>query len=105
MQIKRILELCHQAQFNRTILLCHGWEWIVLLTLASWLSNWNPWIFGVLIGIGQHMILDSYYNSSNLLSYSLIWRWKNNFHFDTVFAELKYIKYKYQNHSSDDSQI
>jgi len=94
-RVKDFFEICHNAQFNRIVLLLHGWEWLPLWALTAWLTGWNPWITGTLIGLGQHIVLDAYSNSSNLLSYSLIWRWKNNFHFDTLFPKFKSNKYKH----------
>jgi hypothetical protein len=94
-RVKDFFEICHGAQFNRIILLLHGWEWLPFWAVTAWLTGWNPWITGTLIGLGQHMVLDAYSNSSNLSSYSLIWRWKKNFHFDTLFPNLKSSKYKH----------
>jgi len=93
-RVKDFFEICHNGRFNRIILLLHGWEWLPLWAVAAWLTGWNPWITGTLIGLGQHLALDAYANSSNLSSYSLIWRWKNDFHFDTLFPKFKSIKYK-----------
>ena len=93
--IKDFFEICHNAQFNRIILLFHGWEWLPLLAITAWLTGGNPWVIGTLIGLGQHLVLDAYANSSNFSSYSLIWRWKNDFHFDTIFPKLRSNKYTY----------
>ncbi len=57
--------------------LFHGWEWLVFWLFVSWLTDWNPWVVGVLIGFGQHIFLDTINMGESFLSYSLIWRWKN----------------------------
>ncbi|MEW6602255.1 MAG: hypothetical protein AB1499_14885, partial [Nitrospirota bacterium] len=80
--VKRFFYICENAQFNRIILILHGWEWLPVWAVAAWLTGWNPWITGMLLGLSQHMILDASSNSSNFSSYSLIWRCKNDFHFD-----------------------
>lgn len=87
--------LCHHGQFNRIILIFHGWEWLLLWAIAAWLTGWDPWITGTLIGLSQHMILDAYANSTNILTYSLLWRWKNGFDFDTIFPKLRAKKYRH----------
>ncbi len=97
-KIKNFFRICHQCQFNKVILIWHGWEWIVLLGAAAWLTGWNPWITGMLIGITQHLLLDainSIPDLKSLRSYSLIWRWKKDFDFDTLFPKMKNIKYRY----------
>ncbi|MBI5663931.1 MAG: hypothetical protein HZC49_02400 [Nitrospirae bacterium] len=94
-KVKDFFRICHHAQFDRIILIWHGWEWLFLLTISSWLTDWDPWITGTLIGFGQHMVLDTYFNNARFMSYSLIWRWKNNFDFDTVFPKFKVKKYKH----------
>lgn len=96
LNIKDFFRTCNECQFDRIVLLWHGWEWIVLFGLSSWLTDWNPWVTGMFLGIGQHTIIDAAANSSHLKTYSLIWRWKKGFHFDTIFSNQRpYIgKYK-----------
>jgi hypothetical protein len=98
-KIKDFFWICHKSQFDRIILLWHGWEWLGLLGIAAWLTGWNPWITGILIGFGQHLVIDASHNSSNPLSYSLIWRWKNNFDFDKIFSSKTTDKYIHKKHS------
>ena len=100
-KVKDFFRICHHAQFDRIILLWHGWEWLVLWIISAWLTDWNPWITGTLIGLSQHIVLDAYSNSSNFMSYSLIWRWKHNFDFDTLFPKFKSNKYKHGNYISN----
>lgn len=97
--VKDFFRICNNAQFNRIILILHGWEWLPVWAFTAWLTDWNPWITGTIIGFGQHLVLDAYSNSSNFSSYSLLWRWKNDFHFDTLFPKFlpsKYILNKYE---------
>jgi hypothetical protein len=100
--VKKFFEICDKAQFDRIMLLWHGWEWLVLWGIAAWLTEWNPWVTGAFIGVSHHMILDTLYNSSNPCTYSLLWRWKKDFDFDTVFADLKNNKYKHRKDFSDE---
>lgn len=100
-KVKDFFVICDNAQFNHIILIWHGWEWIAFFIAASWLTEWNHWITGTMIGLSHHMLLDAYFNSSNFSSYSLIYRWKNNFDFDTIFPKFKHNKYKYRNYISD----
>jgi hypothetical protein len=101
LRIRNFFHVCDHAQFDRLYIFFHGWEWLVLWSVAAWLSEWNPWITGAFIGLCHHMILDTIYSAPHLYSYSLIWRWKNNFNFDTVFYNLKSYKYKHRKYSSE----
>lgn len=98
--VKDFFHICNNAQFDRIYLICHGWEWLFLGLIGAWYVNWNPWLVGALIGFTQHMILDSIHNSANLRSYSLLYRWRKNFDFDTVFAKMTAYKYAPNNYSS-----
>jgi hypothetical protein len=95
-KIADFFRICHKGQFNRIFLLLHGWEWIALLGTASWFSRWNPWITGVFIGFTQHMILDNLHNGTNIWCYSILWRWKKDFDFNTIFPKMAKIKYKFK---------
>jgi hypothetical protein len=95
LSIREFFRAFHECQFERIVLLCHGWEWIVLCGIASWLTDWNPWITGTFLGISQHIVIDAATNSSDVKPYSLLWRWKNNFHFDTIFLDKKPFLCKY----------
>jgi hypothetical protein len=84
--IKRFFHVFyHELQFKQIYLVLHGWEWLTLLFTAAWITGWNPLLTGILCGSGHHMILDCINNGGNLWSYSLIWRWRNNFDFKTTF--------------------
>ena len=95
--VKHFFHICNNCQFDKIVLILHGWEWVALMGIAAWLTGWNPWITGTFIGIGQHIFLDAFYNGSGFKSYSLFWRWKKNFKFDTIFHGLKKSKYEYRN--------
>ncbi|MBI5099362.1 MAG: hypothetical protein HZB30_09015 [Nitrospirae bacterium] len=70
----------------------HGWEWLIALLMSAMLTDWNFWVTGLLVGYGQHMILDELYNSSNyrirpyVWGYFLLWRWNNGFEFKTFYS-------------------
>jgi len=102
--IKNFFRICNECQFDQIVLILHGWEWIILFGVLSWLTGWNPWITGMFLGIGHHMILDAFANSSYFKTYSLIWRWKKGFHFDTVFSNQKPYFCKYRKSCSNPSQ-
>ncbi len=95
-KIKNFFHVCNNCQFDKIFLFLHGWEWVALLGAAAWLTDWNPWVTGTFIGIGHHIFLDSFYNGSGFRSYSLFWRWKNNFDFDRIFHSLANYKYEYR---------
>jgi hypothetical protein len=96
LNIKDFFRICNECQFDRIVLIWHGWEWIVLFGISSVLTDWNPWITGMFLGISHHMLMDAVANSSNFKTYSLLWRWKKDFHFDTIFFDQKPHKRKYR---------
>lgn len=96
LDIKKFFRICENGQFDRVILIFHGWEWILLCAVIGWSSGWTPLATGVIIGLGHHMILDAFYNRTSIRTYSIIWRWSKGFEFDTVFSSIKPIKYNYR---------
>ena len=95
-KIKDFFQNCHNCQFNKIFLFLHAWELVALMGLAAWLTEWNPWITGTFIGLGQHIFFDTIYNDSGFMCYSLLYRWKKDFDFDTIFHSLKDHKYEYR---------
>lgn len=92
--MKEFFRICHDYQFDRIVLILHGWEWCAVLGVFAWSTDWNPWITGVFAGITQHLVLDTIFNSSDFRTYSFLWRWRHKFHFDTVFSNLRAEKYR-----------
>ena len=95
-KVNEFFRICHNSQFDRIVLFFHGWEWLIILGMACWITGWNPWISGAMIGMTHHLILDTIYNSSNIFTYSIIWRWKQGFVFDSIFSRLTNDKYAYR---------
>jgi hypothetical protein len=93
LNIKRFFQVYNMGQFNKVVLLLHGWEWLFLIFAVAWAVDWNPWITGTFIGLSHHIILDAINSSSSLKTYSLFWRWTKNFDFDTTFPKMKKFKY------------
>jgi hypothetical protein len=85
--IKKFFNFFYGEKYSKLTLILHGWEWLFVLLAASWLTAWNHLVVGMLIGFGHHLLLDKLYNISTILSYSLLWRWKNRF--DTRVITLK----------------
>lgn len=104
-KIKNFFRICHDCQFNRVMLIWHGWEWLFLWSIAAWLTDWNPWMTGALIGLSQHLVIDAFSNNNRIRAYSLLWRWKQNFYFDKTFPQLTDIKYNNGKYASDKSKI
>jgi hypothetical protein len=94
--IKEFSIFFHEKRYWKTAsrywkinLVFHGWEWLIILSIMANLTNWNPWVIGVLIGFGQHIIFDALNNRphswiTTFLAYSLLWRWKNNLEVKTT---------------------
>ena len=78
--MKKFFNCIYKENLKKIYLFFHGWEWSIFLLIMSWMSDWNHWIVGVMIGYGHHMVLDALFNTNwPILGYSLLWRWKNNF--------------------------
>ncbi len=78
-KFKELYGLAKKNNITHCTIVFHSWELVLLLFMVAWFTNWNPWIAGVLIGFGHHMIMDAFHNKVTILPYSFIWRWKNNF--------------------------
>jgi len=96
LDIKKFFRICEYGQFDKIVLIFHGWEWILLFIAIAWSSDWNPLVIGVVIGFGHHILLDAFYNRTGIRTYSIIWRWSKGFDFDTTFPSIKPVKYNYR---------
>jgi hypothetical protein len=92
--VKQFLFYFDEKNFQnreKLFFILHGWEWLGMLAVVACLTNWNQWITGLMIGYGQHMVLDEFRNNMNFRlrpyfwGYSLLWRWKKGFDFKTSF--------------------
>ncbi len=83
--LKEFLPYFYKEKHRKITLLFHGWEWLFCLGAAAILTEFNPYVTGVLIGYGHHIAFDYFYNKTSVWTYSLIWRWKKNFDSQTIF--------------------
>jgi hypothetical protein len=83
--IREILHFFYKEKHQKITLIFHGWEWLTCLVIAAALTDFNPWVSGALIGCMHHMILDYLSNKAPFLTYSFVWRWKNNFNSMMLF--------------------
>jgi hypothetical protein len=88
--LKQLFNYFDEKNFEnreRLFFIFHAWEWLIILFVVAMLTEWNPWITGLLVGYGQHMVLDELYNSFKyrirpfVWGYFLLWRWNNGFRF------------------------
>lgn len=84
-KIKDFFNTAYDGEVSRWTVVLHSWEVLFLIGIIAWFTNWNPWITGVLVGFGHHIVLDMLDKDERLRSYSFIWRWKNNFEFEVIF--------------------
>lgn len=82
--LKNFFSFFYDNKLQKVTLFLHGWEWLLLLALAAWASDWNLWVTGALIGWGQHMVFDRIFNTSTFWCYSLLWRWRRGFDFNAI---------------------
>lgn len=96
LDIRKFFRINHTCQYNRIVLIWHAWEWIILLVLGAWISDWPDWMTGLIVGLTSHLVLDTFSNGTNLWCYSILWRWRKRFEFDVIFPKMKHIKYKHR---------
>jgi hypothetical protein len=85
--IKDFFRFFMEERYTRLTLIFHGWEWLIILFILSWLTGWDILVTGVFIGFSQHLILDKLYNISRFSSYSFFYRLSVGF--DPEFIYLK----------------
>lgn len=83
--MQEFLNFFYKEKHRKITLILHGWEWLLCLGLATVLIDYNPWIAGLFVGYGHHMVSDFLYSKANLKSYSLIWRWTQKFNSEIIF--------------------
>lgn len=87
-RIKGFFNAYHEGTLLR-VRLFHGWEWLAVWGLAAWLTDWEPWITGTLLGFTQHLLLDKINFGESFLCYSFLWRWKKGFKSEAIFKRSK----------------
>jgi len=85
--VKKFFHSCYGRKFRRAFLVFHAWEWLLIWFVLALLTEWDPWISGILVGFSQHMILDQVHNRPSFWGYSFLWRWKNGFDYKPAFPE------------------
>jgi hypothetical protein len=76
-----------EERYKRLTLIFHGWEWLLILFVLSWLTRWNILITGVFIGFSQHLLLDRLYNISRFSSYSFLYRLSVGFKPELIYLK------------------
>lgn len=84
-RVKDFIHAFYNAKINQVTLFFHSWELLFLILVIAWFTNWNPWITGILIGFGHHIVLDKLYAGDRLRNYFFIWRWKRDFKLELLF--------------------
>jgi hypothetical protein len=84
-RVKEFLHAIYTAKLNRMTLFFHSWELMFLILIITWVTNWNSLMVGILVGFGHHIILDKLYTGVPLRRYFFIYRWKRDFHIESLF--------------------
>ncbi|MFA5780131.1 MAG: hypothetical protein WC947_08330 [Elusimicrobiota bacterium] len=79
LNVKNFFQVAESYGFKRTFLLLHSWEIFLIFSAVVFVSSVNEILFGVFIGYAFHLIFDQFGNLSKPLTYSFIYRWKNDF--------------------------
>ncbi|MEW6557556.1 MAG: hypothetical protein AB1349_09410 [Elusimicrobiota bacterium] len=83
--IKRFFYCCENYAFKKNILILHSWELFVVFSLVVFFMYPDLIIYGIYIGYSVHLVFDQLSNLSKPLTYSLIYRWKNDFQTEKIW--------------------
>ncbi|MEW6086798.1 MAG: hypothetical protein AB1498_00590 [bacterium] len=72
--LKEFLHIYSEKLNVKTYICLHSWELLFILLMTAWLTGWNLWITGTLIGFGQHILLDHFNKPYIKWLYSFLWR-------------------------------
>jgi hypothetical protein len=84
-KVKDFIHAIYTAKLNRMTLFFHSWEVMFLILIITWFMNWHPLMVGILAGFGHHIILDKLYTGVPLRRYFFVYRWKRDFHIESLF--------------------
>jgi len=84
--LKNFLSSFPEGRYHRIFILLHAWEWVVIGTVAVWLTGWQPWAVGALAGYVLHMVFDQFVNHPDSWGYFLLWRSRHTFVAKHVFG-------------------
>ena len=84
---KEFFHFFYEIKHQKITLILHGWELLIIFFVVAMLMEWNLWVTGVLIGYGQHIFFDFFYNKASFNGYSLLWRWRKGFDSEIIFPK------------------
>ena len=83
---KELSDYCAFNQKGKLFLIFHGVEYIIILFfVVFWYPNSLLW--GILWGVGLHMLCDQFSNPFRPLGYFILYRMKKNFDRKDIFTE------------------
>ena len=82
---RRMTDIYYNNRLTRVFLLLHSWELLALLALAAVATGWQPFLTGLLIGMGHHLLLDQLFNDPHPLGYCLSYRLYNRLSYSRCF--------------------
>jgi len=72
--IGRFFETYYKNKPTHVFLVLHSWDLILILVPMAMATNGDPFITGLLIGMGHHLLLDQIFNHAYPLGYFLTFR-------------------------------
>ncbi|MBU1694761.1 MAG: hypothetical protein KKC51_12465 [Verrucomicrobia bacterium] len=85
--IRHFLNAIATKAFRRAFVLLHAWEGVILSAFLTWWTGWTPWLAGLTLGWGIHLLLDQGFNSPSPWAYSLLWRLWGRFDYKRAFPK------------------
>lgn len=85
--VRHFVKAVSTKAFRRAFLFLHAWEGVLLSAFLTWWTGWTPWLAGLTLGWGIHLLLDQNCNSPSPWAYFLLWRWRGRFEYKRVFPK------------------
>ena len=76
--VRNFFKVFNNHLTEKVFVFLHSWELLAILSIIAWLTTWNVWVMGLLIGYAVHMTMDQSVTPS-IRGYFLIWRINHNF--------------------------
>lgn len=83
--VRLFFRASYEGLYRKCILPLHGWEWWILLLVASIWQQSNPWLWGGFIGYSHHLATDQFLNRGHPSAYLLTSRIRHQFNYSRFF--------------------
>ena len=87
--LAEFLAVDYVLEVNKIYVLFHGWEFVLLfLLLANIFKKYQPILLTIGLAVFGHLLVDQFTNGAVFFSYSLIYRFINDFSYNAFIGKL-----------------